>query len=197
MIQIEQGQKAQASEIATLIMEAMNHECCQHFAGEHHTLDDFHRMMVSLVEMEDSQYSYQNTLVAMDYPEEDDSDGATLAGICVVYDGALLEQLRRRFIAAAKEAFGIDYSGMDAETAAGELYVDSLCVKAAYRRKGIAATLLKAAARRAHDLGIACVGLLVDQGNPRAEHLYHKVGFQYVNATSWGGHPMKHLQCKV
>ena len=45
-----------ASHIASLIMEAMNAECCQNFAGPKHTLVDFHRMMTRLVEMEDSQY---------------------------------------------------------------------------------------------------------------------------------------------
>ena len=46
-----------------------------------HTLVDFHRMMTKLVEMEDSQYSYKNTLVAM-------STDGILVGILVAYDGA-------------------------------------------------------------------------------------------------------------
>ncbi len=39
-------------------------------------------MMTKLVEMEDSQYSYKNTLVAMS------TDGSILVGILVAYDGA-------------------------------------------------------------------------------------------------------------
>lgn len=176
-----------APQIASLIMEAMNHECCQNFAGEYHTLEDFHRMMTRLVGMEDSQYSYRNTIVAIA------SDGS-LAGICVAYDGGKLHTLRRRFIEAAREAFGIDYSGMADETSAGEYYVDSLCVDSACRGKGIATRLLQAAAVRARELGIPAVGLLVDKGNPKAERLYQRVGFRYVNDTTWGGHAMKHLQ---
>ena len=38
MIKIEDAQKKQATVIARLIMEAMNHECCQWFAGPNHTL---------------------------------------------------------------------------------------------------------------------------------------------------------------
>jgi hypothetical protein len=57
-IQIEQATPDKASHIASLIMEAMNAQCCQNFAGPQHTLVDFHRMMTKLVEMEDSQYSY-------------------------------------------------------------------------------------------------------------------------------------------
>lgn len=176
-----------APRIASLIMEAMNHECCQNFAGEYHTLDDFHRMMTLLVGMEDSQYSYRNTLVATA------SDGS-LAGICVAYDGGKLRTLRQRFIEAAREAFGIDYSGMDDETSAGEYYIDSLCVDSAFRGKGIATRLLQAAIARGKELGIPAVGLLVDKGNPKAEILYRRVGFEYVNDTTWGGHAMKHLQ---
>lgn len=184
---IEKATADKASHIASLIMEAMNHQCCQNLAGPHHTLVDFHRMMTKLVEMEDSQYSYRNTLCAMT------ADGA-LAGICVAYDGTDLKRLRRRFIEAAREAFGIDYSGMASETEEGEYYIDSLAVSSSYRGKGIACQLLEAAILRAHELGIPRVGLLVDKGNPRAEALYIKVGFEYVNDTVWGGHSMKHLQ---
>lgn len=59
-IKIENATPDMASHIASLIMEAMNAECCQNFAGPKHTLVDFHRMMTRLVEMEDSQYSYRN-----------------------------------------------------------------------------------------------------------------------------------------
>ncbi len=186
-IEIGMAVPEMAPQIASLIMEAMNHECCQNFAGEYHTLEDFHRMMTRLVGMEDSQYSYRNTIVAIA------SDGS-LAGICVAYDGGKLHTLRRRFIEAAREAFGIDYSGMADETSAGEYYVDSLCVDSACRGKGIATRLLQAAAVRARELGIPAVGLLVDKGNPKAERLYQHVGFRYVNDTTWGGHAMKHLQ---
>lgn len=178
-----------ASHIASLIMEAMNPQCCQNFAGPKHTLVDFHRMMTKLVEMEDSQYSYRNTMIATT------ADGI-LAGICVAYDGGQLHHLRHRFIEAAKEAFGIDYSGMADETEAGELYLDSLCVSNKYRGKGIATQLIQAAIAHSEELGIPAVGLLVDKGNPKAEDLYARLGFQYVEDTTWGGHQMKHLQYK-
>lgn len=186
-INITAAMPDQASHIASLIMEAMNHECCQNFAGPQHTLADFHRMMTRLVEMEDSQYSYRNTLVAM-------TNDGILVGICVAYDGAKLHQLRRRFIEAAEEAFGINYAGMTDETEGGEFYVDSLAVSKDYRGHGIASELLKATITRGHELGIPVTGLLVDKGNPQAESLYSRLGFHYVNDTTWGGHPMKHLQ---
>ena len=185
MIEIREATKNQAEEIASLIMMAMTDDCCLFFCGDGYGLDDFYKMMTMLVEREDSQYSYQNTLVAM-------ADNKVV-GISVSYNGGRLHELRRAFIEAAKEHIGKDHSGMDDETQAGELYLDSLAVLPEYRRQGIARRLLLATKERANRLGLPCVGLLVDKDNPVGEALYISVGFQYDNDNQWGGHPMKHL----
>lgn len=182
-IKIVGGRKEQAAEIASLIMEAMDYDCCQNFAGEAHTLQDFHRMMTALVSLDDSQYSYRNTLVAL-------VDGQ-IAGCLVGYDGKDLRRLRKRFIEKAAEYLGRDFSGMDDETQAGEYYLDSLCVKQDFRKRGIATMLIREAISR-H--GSQPVGLLVDHTHPWAERLYRAIGFEFVNETAWGGHAMNHLQ---
>ena len=191
MIRIEQARPTDAPQIAPMIMEAMNLECCQWFAGPRHTLADFEQMMVRLVQMEESQYSYHNTLVAVDEAAPDGQ--RTLAGICVSYDGALLHALRRAFIAEAKAAFGIDYSDMADETAPGELYADSLCVRRDYRGLGIASQLLNKTVEKGRAMGLP-TGLLVDDGNPKAERLYTRLGFRVVGTDTWGGHSMKRMQ---
>lgn len=183
--EVREATKNQAAEIASLIMTAMTDDCCLYFCGEGYGLEDFRKMMTMLVEREDSQYSYQNTLVAMDAEQ--------VVGISVSYDGGCLHELRRAFIEAAKEQIGKDHSGMDDETQAGELYLDSLAVLPDYRRQGIARKLLLATKERANRQDLPCVGLLVDKDNPVGEALYTSVGFQYVNDNQWGGHPMKHL----
>lgn len=185
MIEIINATKEQAPEIARLIMMAMTDDCCLHFCGEGYALADFHKMMTLLVEREDSQYSYRNTLVAV--------DGDKVAGISVSYDGGRLHELRRAFIEAAKVYVGKDNSGIDDETQAGELYLDSLAVLPEYRRQGIASRLIMATKERANRMGLPCVGLLVDKGNPDGEALYKSVGFQYANDSHWGGHEMKRL----
>ena len=185
MIEIKNARKEQSASIARLIMMAMTDDCCLHFCGVGHGLDDFRRMMTSLVEREDSQYSYKNTLVAM--------DDEKVVGVAVSYDGARLHELRQAFIEAAKEQIGKDHSGMDDETQAGELYFDSLAVLPEYRRQGIARRLLRATKEKADQMGLPCLGLLVDKGNPAGESLYASVGFRYMNDSYWGGHPMKHL----
>lgn len=185
-MKVIEADKSQSAEIALLIMEAMNYECCQNLAGPDHTLRDFYFVMQRLVARDDSQYSYRNTLVA--------TEDNMLKGACVSYDGAELHHLRQAFIDEARASFGIDYSNMDDETAPGELYIDSLCVGREFRHQGIATDLLKATIEKARQKGIPKVGLLVDKGNPEAEKLYIGLGFRYVNDTSWGGHDMKHLQ---
>lgn len=184
-IEIRQATQEQAAKIADLIMIAMTDDCCLYFCGEGYGLEDFRKMMTILVEREDSQYSYKNTLVAV--------DGDQVVGISVSYDGGQLHELRRAFIEAAKAYLGKDHSGMDDETGAGELYLDSLAILPDYRRQGIAKALLLATKERANQLGLPCVGLLVDKENPVGEALYSSVGFRYVGENKWGGHPMKHL----
>ena len=184
---ISSAKRYQASHIARLIMQAMNFECCQYFAGKNHSLDDFERMMIRLVESEHSQYSYRNTLVAL-------GENGEVKGICVSYDGKDLHSLRQAFIEAAKDSLDRDFSNMDDETQSGELYIDSLAVEERFRHQGIATSLLEATIDKARQEGIGAVGLLVDKGNPQAEHLYHDVGFRNVGDSTWGGHEMKHLQ---
>ena len=162
MIEVREASKSQAAEIARLIMTAMTDDCCLYFCGEGYGLEDFCRMMTMLVEHENSQYSYWNTMVAL--------DANRVVGISVSYDGGRLHELRRAFIEAAKEHIGKDHSGMDDETQAGELYLDSLAVLPEYRRQGIARKLLLATKERANCLGLPRVGLLVDKTILSARH---------------------------
>ena len=185
-ITIRKGKPDDASRIASLIIMAMTEECCLYFCGEKHTIDDFHEAMTTLALRTDSQYSYLNTLCAVD--EKDN-----IVGVCTSYDGALLHQLRKAFIDTAWERWGMDHSNMPDETQAGELYIDSLAVDPEYRGMGIAKQLLEATIQKSREMHLPATGLLVDTGNPRAELLYNKVGFRVVDTNTWGGHPMKHM----
>ncbi len=187
MIRISNAEPSQARETARLIMQAMNYDCCLHFIGKGYTLGDFEEIMTSLVRSDSSQYSYLNTLTAV-------NDRQELCGICVCYDGSRLHFLRKAFIKAIKDRCGRDLSGIADETSAGELYIDSLAVKEDKRGKGIASMLLNAAINKAKAMQLPAAGLLVDKGNPSAERLYTRLGFRHINDTAWGGHPMKHLQ---
>ena len=133
----------QAESIASLIMMAMNHECCQNFAGPHHSLADFHRMMTSLVRRDDSQYSYRNAMVALD---DTTADGhPVVAGVIVGYDGADLHRLREAFLQAAQEFLDQDFRGMDDETGRRVLHRLACC-----RRALSSPRTRNAAAKKAH-----------------------------------------------
>ena len=193
-ISIREARPEEAGRIADLIIMAMTEECCLHFCGPDHDIDDFRRVMTSLVARTDTQYSYLNTLVAIEEtaPVPGVSAPGCIVGICVSYDGALLHQLRQPFIDAALYEWGMDHSSIPDETQAGELYLDSLAVDPAYRGRGIARLLLEASVEKSKRMNLPSTGLLVDVGNPRAEALYNKVGFRYAGTNSWGGHGMKH-----
>lgn len=165
-------------------MRAMNYDCCLHFCGEGHTIEDFHEVMTRLVCREDSQYSYRNTLCAM--------KGDEVVGIIVCYDGGRLKELRQPFLDEALQSWGRDLSAIADETGPGELYIDSLCVKQGHEGQGIATSLILKAAERARREGLR-LGLLVDVDNPKAEALYLRAGFHQEGTTTWGGHGMKHL----
>lgn len=186
-MEIHAARKEQIPEIVRLIMTAMTDECCLYYVGDGQTLDDFRRVMTQLVSADRSQYSHRNALVATD------ADGKVM-GVSVAYDGADLRQLRQAFIDAARQHFGRDFSGIDDETQPGELYLDSLAVFPQYRGRGVATALLKATIAKARQMQLPAAGLLVDTGNPGAERLYKSVGFEYINDSTWGGHPMRHLQ---
>lgn len=193
-ISIREARPEEAGRIADLIIMAMTEECCLHFCGPDHDIDDFRRVMTSLVARTDTQYSYLNTLVAIEEtaPVPGVSAPGCIVGICVSYDGALLHQLRQAFIDAAIKEWGMDHSAIPDETQAGELYLDSLAVDPAYRGRGIARLLLEASVEKSKRMNLPSTGLLVDVGNPRAEALYNKVGFRYAGTNSWGGHDMRH-----
>lgn len=182
---IQPATLSHAEDITRLIMQAMSDECCQNLAGPDHTLDDFARVMLSLVRSGHTQYSYRNALVAL-------NPNGRVAGACVGYRGDDLHSLREAFISAARRHFQIDYTGMADETRPGEYYIDSLAVYPEYRRQGIATALLRAAADHARSIGLPAA-LLVDKGNPNARRLYESVGFAAAGDTTWGGHPMTRM----
>lgn len=182
--QLTTATPADAPRIATLTMEAMNHECCQWFAGPDHTLEDFHRLLTRLIKADGTQYSWRNTLVIR--------HNSDIVGIATSYDGALLHQLRQPFIDGAREAFGQDHSSISDETQPGELYLDTLCVDSAHRHQRLARQLLQATIEKGRQMGLP-TGLLVDDGNPLAEKLYLSIGFRHQGNNIWGGHKMRHL----
>lgn len=118
-----------ANDIARAVMMAIGDEICADFASPDHSTDDVERLFTHLASLDDSQYSYLNTLVALDENEN-------VVGVCVGYDGARLHQLRRHFFEAAKTFLNRNMEGMDDETSPDEFYLDTLAVSPCIGVKG-------------------------------------------------------------
>lgn len=144
-------------------------------------------IFAELAVREVSQYSFRNALVA-----EVDGD---VVGAIIGYDGARLEELRKPLYELMIEKFG-NVPTVEDETSAGEFYIDSIAVLPQWRGCGVGGALLSAVRDRAFAAGHERVGLIVDFANPRAEALYNSLGFERVNATTFLGHDMWHLQAK-
>ena len=169
--------------IAAALTMALGEETMRMYCGE-----NYQDVLEELARMENTQYSYRNALVA-------DVDG-TPAGAIVGYDGARLHELRRPTLGCIEERTGQSFDGVEDETYPGEYYLDSLGVLPAYRRLGIGGRLLSALRDKAFAEGHERAGLLVDFENPKAEHLYHTLGFERVEARNLFGHRMWHLQAR-
>lgn len=170
---------------------AIGEEITRNLAGKNHTPADVEALFASLAARPDTQYSYLNTLVALD------DDGCPM-GCIVSYDGAALDDMRRIFFDEALRRldldFGSDPDSIDPETTPDEFYLDTLAVFEPYRGRGIARQLIAAAARRAAEISGKPVGLLVDKTNHRARRLYDSIGFVFRDERPFAGEVMDHLQ---
>lgn len=182
------ARRADADSIASAIIAAVGEEIAQGLAGSKERMPLVVETFRRLAARDDSQYSYRNSLVALD-------EEGNVAGVIVSYDGEELRYLRKAFVRVANEVLGMDIKEGDIpdETSPDEIYLDSLCVFPPYRGKGIAKMLIKAAAD-AHKKSGKPLGLLVDYDNPRARRLYSSLGFKSVGERPFAGTVMEHMQ---
>ncbi len=166
---------------------AIGDEITRNLAGQDHTPADVEALFSSLAARPDTQYSYLNTLVALD------DDGRPM-GCIVSYDGASLIDMRRIFFEEARRQIGLNPDTIEPETTPDEFYLDTLAVFEPYRGRGIARRLIEAAACRAAEISGKPVGLLVDKTNHRARRLYDSIGFVFRDERPFAGEVMDHLQ---
>ncbi len=81
----------------------------------------------------------------------------------------------------------------DTETAVGEWYVDTLAVAPSAQGYGVGTTLLTGVEPLLRARGERLLSLNVDQANPRAEHLYRKVGYAKTGELMIGAHRYNHM----
>ena len=158
---------------------AIGEEGTRHYCGDNHQ-----SVLEEIARLENSQYSYRNTLVT-------EVNGMP-AGAAVAYDGADLYKLRDVTLKHIFDQTGKIHTIED-ETDASEVYLDSIAVLPEYRGLGIGKHLLLALKDIAFNEYGKPLGLLVDFENPDAERLYKYVGFERMNVKDFLGHKMWHL----
>ena len=180
-IQTRKATKEDATLIAQVVAMAIGDESATDYCGK-----DYLNVLEEIVRMEDTQYSYRNTIIA-------ECDGSP-AGALVGYDGGMLHPLRKQTLAVIHR-YNPGLVMAEDETQAGEFYMDSLGVLPKFRGTGVGKALLLAMREKAFAEGHERVGLLVDFENPKAERLYLSIGFEWVDTKVFLGHRMWHLQC--
>lgn len=176
--------------IARTIMEALGEEICASFVADgSHTLRDVEELFSVCAASDDSQYSWRNTLKAID-------PAGNVLGMAVSYNGKDLYTLRKRFLDEFEKRNGrrIDEYMTD-ETTPGEWYLDSLAVFPPYRGRGIARRLIEGVQQKGRQAGLP-VGLLVEKTNHRARGLYDRMGFRPEGTRKFAGEEMDHLLLK-
>jgi ribosomal protein S18 acetylase RimI-like enzyme len=185
MIEVRKATINDSSAIASCLLVAMEDIVCK-FIGEEDPIKakDF---MLYFVERSGNQYSYDNCWVA----EEDNR----VVGAVNVYDGGLLNQLRRPVIDLLWKKFNrrID---LEDETQAGEFYIDTIGVDPGRHGKGIGTKLLEFVIDEFIRHRKQTLGLLVEDSNPNAKRLYNRLGFVAVGPKVFLGKSMEHLQIR-
>lgn len=148
-----------------------------------------YELVKALAEREDSQYSYKNCYIY--------EVGSEVAGVICSYDGGRLQELRKALFEELEQSGRELGKEITDECEKGELYIDSLAVFKEYRGRGIASKLIDAVYKKAQQLKISKLGLLLDDENHNAATLYQKLGFVYVGINAFLGTPMNHLQKDV
>lgn len=180
-ITIRPATEADAALIAQVVAMAIgDEEGVRHYCGEQY-LD----VLADIASQSDTQYSWQQTLVA-------EVDGEAV-GAVVGYDGGELSRLREGTYGVIRKTIAEAQPIID-ETEAGEYYLDSVGVLPHFQGRGIGRVLVAAFCSKVFAEGHQRVGLIVDRENPRAESLYASLGFRRVGTKPFFGHHMWHLQ---
>jgi DNA-3-methyladenine glycosylase I len=177
--------RSAVQEDAAMIAKAVEMAIGDEVALRHYCGDDYHAVLAEVACRRDTQYSWQNALIA-------EVDGM-VAGAVVGYDGAELYTLREGTFAVLSDYVRHSVSIVD-ETSAGEYYLDSVGVLPEFRGLGVGCALVKAFCDKAFTTGHRRVGLIVDCENPNAAKLYTSLGFERVGTKLFFGHNMWHLQ---
>ncbi|WP_413533517.1 GNAT family N-acetyltransferase [Empedobacter brevis] len=185
MLNFREAKKTEATSIAELMMLAMD-KIVYDFIGK----TDYNegvQFLKKLIEQEDNQYSYKNTIV-VEYDNQ-------FAGTTTFYDGGKLDELRKPVLELLEKEYNQVIHPQD-ETQAGEIYIDTIAVSEDFRGKGIGSNTLDYLIEEIGNKQGKTLGLLVDFTNPNAKKLYERKGFEVVGEKTLMSENHEHMQYK-
>ena len=149
-------------------------------------------VLEELARMEDSLYSYRNTVVVSVCGKE--------AGCFVTYPGDIYEKGRKKTWALFKERMGGNGSATsavsDPETGPGEYYFDSAALLPQFRGNGILKYLMKLGLKKAKSLGYERVTLIVLKEHPKLVSYYASIGFEPESELKFMGETYIKMACR-
>ncbi|MCD8302392.1 MAG: GNAT family N-acetyltransferase [Prevotellaceae bacterium] len=158
--------------LALCLTEAMGGKAMERQQGEGLTESDRRILSVltSLSGRDDTLYSWRFGTIATRL------DGTPI-GASIAYPGEEYHQRRLVSFALAKDIITFDVAKMEDEALGGELYLDTLAVVPAHRRKGVAQALMRHWLLEARSRGLTAT-LLCAGDNGKALRLYESMGMR-------------------
>lgn len=181
---IRQARQDEGRQIAPLVLQAMEEMVLQ-FTNSRDLTKGIN-LFETFISQTANQYSFENTLVAVENEE--------VIGSVTAYDGAKLTELRRPFLDYIKKHYAYNQIPEE-ETEAGEFYIDTLSVSVGHQGKGIGKSLIEAVIAKGKAKGFSKIGLLVAIENPKAKSLYERMGFKSAGIKNLMGGKYEHLVC--
>lgn len=181
MITIRKATINDASFIALVIAEALGDDIMERNSSIPCPDDEYRlRLLTGVARTDGTLYSWRNTFIA-------ENETGVSVGALVAYPGDEYIAMRKQTFSMLSELINFNVSQMDAETRAGEYYIDSIAVVPEFRNRGIGKDLLRIGISEAKLLQRPVI-LACAPDNLSAMQLYQSLGFSHQGNLFIFGH---------
>lgn len=183
-----------AAFLAMVVSEALDSHVMESYEAGNGIIPENQRPLMEVLESiilhPDTLYTWHHATIAQNAQGE-------AIGALVAYAGDDYMQRRDTTFSMFSSVMPLsfDVAAMDAETVAGEYYLDSLAVMPSHRGRGVARMLLQSGIATARELHRPAI-LACSPENLNAKRLYESLGFRAANLYSLFGHPYWRMICK-
>ena len=181
MITIRKATINDASFIALVIAEALGDDIMERNSTSPCPHDEYRLgLLTGVARADGTLYSWRNTFIA-------ENETGVSVGALVAYPGNEYIAMRKLTFSMLSELINFNVSQMDAETRAGEYYIDSIAVVPEFRNRGIGKDLLRIGISEAKRLQRPAI-LACAPENIGAKRIYESIGFTHQGDMFIFGH---------